>query len=52
MHKVYHTLFSHKASFSQGRYVHPLFPWLDIDLLLNAFEQCWRMYILIEAYTK
>ena len=53
MYNVFDTLFSHKASFSQGRYLH-LFPSLDINLLLNAIEKCRCMYInfLTAVYTK
>ena len=54
MYNVYDTLFSHKASFSQGRYLHHLFPSLDINLLLNAIEKCSRMYMnfLTAVYTE
>ena len=54
MHNVYDTVFSHKASFSQGRYLHHLFPSLDINLLLNAIEKCRRMYMnfLTAVYNK
>ena len=45
------SLLSHKASFSQQRYLHPLFPSLDINLLLNAIDKCRciYMYIITEA---
>ena len=54
MHNVYDTAFSHKASFSLGRYLHHLFPSLDINLLLNPIEKCRRMYMyfLTVIYTK
>ena len=54
MHNVYDTVFSHKASFSLGRYLHHLFPSLDINLLLNAIEKCRRMYMnfLTVVYTR
>ena len=54
MHNVYDTVFSHKASFSLGRYLHHLFPSTDINLLLNAIEKCRRMYMdfLSAVYTK
>ena len=50
IHAVYDTLFSHKASFGQESYLHPLFPSLDINLLLNAIEKCRGMYIHIYVY--
>ena len=54
MHNVYDTVFSHKASFSLGRYLHHLFPSLYINLLLNAIEKCRRTYMnfLTAVYTK
>ena len=54
MHNVYDTVISHKASLSLGRYLHHLFPSLDINLLLNAIEKCRRMYMdfLTAVYTK
>ena len=54
MHKVIDTLFAHKASFSQGRYLYPLFPSLDINLLLNHIEKYRHKYmnIITEAYNK